>query len=310
VVTGHLRLDMRRVELPGVIQAAVDAVRPTAEAKEIRVACDFDARVGPISGDPDRLQQVVWNLLTNSVKFTQKGGRIDVQLTAEGSDAVLRVKDDGIGMSAELLPLVFERFKQGTSSASRVHGGLGIGLALVRHLTEMHGGSVVAESDGDGHGSTFTLRVPMLSSRAVSEKASPTPAHPAEATRGPAVLAGAKILVVDDDEDARDLIATTLRHAGGEVVAASSMREALDNLDAVSPQAIVSDIAMPHGTGYDLIREVRGSSTFAKVPAIALTAYGRVEDRERALAAGFNYHITKPVDPQHLVHAVVMALRP
>jgi len=307
VVTGHLRLDLRRVELPAVIQAAIDAVRPAVDAKELSIHVTLDPRVGPISGDPDRLQQIVWNLLTNSAKFTHKGGRIDVSLAAEGSDAVLTVRDDGIGMSPELLPHVFERFRQGASSASRAHGGLGIGLALVRHLAEMHGGTVVAESAGEGHGSTFTMRLPMQGSRPIAENSRATDA--AQSALGSAELDGATLLVVDDDLDARDLISTTLRHAGANVVAAGSMPEALAQLKTSVPNAIVSDIAMPNGTGYDFIREIRREPATMHTPAIALTAFGRVEDRERALAAGFNLHMTKPVDPQALVHAIATLLQ-
>ncbi len=265
VVTGHLRLDMRRVELPTVIHAAVDAVRPATEAKGLTVSMDLDPRVGPISGDPDRLQQIVWNLLNNSVKFTNKSGRIDVTLRAEGSDAVLCVKDSGIGMSAELLPHVFDRSRQGASSASRAHGGLGIGLALVRHLGEMHGGTVVAESDGEGRGSCFTLRLPMLGSRAVADR----PLHGVIDTlaglHGAGALDGISLLVVDDDQDARDLISTTLRHAGASVIAAASMHEALAKLRESMPHALVSDIAMPNGTGYELVRQVRAISEAAKI---------------------------------------------
>jgi PAS domain S-box-containing protein len=309
VVTGHLRLDMRRVELPGIIQAAVDAVKPASEARDLTIGIDIEPGVEPISGDPDRLQQIVWNLLTNSVKFTNKGGRIEVSLRAEGSDAVLRVQDTGIGISADLLPHVFERFRQGVSAASRAHGGLGIGLALVRHLAEMHGGTIEARSDGEGHGSLFTLRVPMLGARAVTERSLLTSVDSVDAAQGTGVLAGLSVLVVDDDEDARDLISTTLRHAGANVISASSMIEALDVMRSAAPQALVSDVAMPSGTGYDLIREIRRMPLHAKTPAIALTAFGRPEDRARALAAGFSYHIAKPVDPQHLVHAIVTALR-
>jgi PAS domain S-box-containing protein len=308
VVTGHLRLDMRRLELPPVIQAAVDAVRPASVARELTIGLDLDPEVGPISGDPDRLQQIVWNLLTNSVKFTNKGGRIEVSLRAEGSDAVLRVKDTGIGMPPDLLPHVFERFRQGVSSPSRAHGGLGIGLALVRHLAEMHGGTVIAESEGEGKGSVFTLRLPMLGTRAVAERP-PLASPDAGDVRRMSVLTGKNVLVVDDDQDARDLISTTLRHAGANVSSAASMQAALELMRASVPQAIVSDIAMPGGTGYDFIREVRRMTEVANIPAIALTAYGRVEDRERALQAGFNYHITKPVDPQSLVHALSTALQ-
>ena len=305
VVTGHLRLDLRRVELPAVIQAAIDAVRPAADAKGLAIHVDLDPRVGQISGDPDRLQQVVWNLLTNSVKFTNKGGRIDVSLTGEGSEAVLKVRDTGIGMAPDLLPHVFERFRQGASSASRAHGGLGIGLALVRHLAEMHDGTVIAESEGEGRGSTFTMRLPMHGTRSITETPAGEPSDVVQA----ASLVGATVLVVDDDEDARDLIATTLRHAGASVVCAASVQEALSCVRKSAAQVIVSDIAMPNGTGYDFIREVRGSVATARIPAIALTAFGRVEDRERALATGFNLHMTKPVDPQSLVEAIATLLR-
>jgi PAS domain S-box-containing protein len=309
VVTGHLRLDMRRVELPTVIQSAVDAVKPAAEAKEIVIGVELAPNVAAISGDPDRLQQIVWNLLTNSVKFTDKGGRIDVSLTAEGGDAVLCVQDTGIGMSADLLPHIFERFRQGASSASRAHGGLGIGLALVHHLVEMHGGSVEAHSDGDGRGSKFTLRIPTLGSRAVAERPALSSLDASGGLQGAGALDGVSIVVVDDDKDARDLISTTLAYAGANVLSAGSMLEALSLLRETAAQALVSDIAMPNGTGYELIREIRLIPRLATIPAIALTAFGRVEDRERALAAGFNYHITKPVDPHHLVRAVMTALK-
>jgi CheY-like chemotaxis protein len=303
-----LRLDLRRVDLANVIRGAADVVKPAAEAKDLTVALDLDPCVGPISGDPDRLQQIVWNLLTNSVKFTPKGGRIEVSLTAEGSDALLRVTDTGVGIVSELLPHVFERFRQGTSSASRTHGGLGIGLALVRHLTEMHGGTVVAMSDGENRGASFTVRIPELGARALMEQPSLAPIEgPLDAARAGA-LDQLTVLVVDDDADARDLISTALRHAGAHVMAAASVRDALDILQTTTPHAIVSDIAMPNGTGYDLARQIRSMPQTAQIPAIALTAYGRPEDRERALSVGFNFHIVKPVEPLHLVHAVAAAV--
>jgi CheY-like chemotaxis protein len=230
-------------------------------------------------------------------------------LRSEGSDAVLCVKDTGIGMSPKLIPHIFERFHQGASSASRAHGGLGIGLALVSHLVEMHGGTVEACSEGEGHGSMFTIRMPMLGTRAVIEKPALSALDASGATDDNGALAGVSIIVVDDDKDARDLISTTLAHAGANVLPAGSMGEALGALRSATPQAVVSDIAMPNGTGYELIREIRLIPHLEKIPAIALTAFGRVEDRERALAAGFNYHITKPVDPHHLVRAIAAALR-
>jgi CheY-like chemotaxis protein len=294
------------VDLATVVRAAMDSARPAAEAKGLQLGVELDPQVGPISGDPDRLQQVVWNLLTNSVKFTPKGGRIDVSLVVEGSDAVLRVRDTGIGMASELLPHVFERFRQGTSSPSRAYSGLGIGLALVRHLTEMHGGTVVAESDGLDRGSAFIVRVPMLGTRAVPEPPAISLCEAPGNVSGGA-LSRLTVLVVDDDEDARDLISTTLQHEGARVLAAASLREALEILATTTPDVVLSDIAMPNGTGYDLAKQLRTTPTLAAIPAIALTAYGRVEDRERALDAGFNFHMVKPVEPLHLVQTVAAA---
>lgn len=307
VVTGNLRLDMQRVDFASVVQAAVDSVRPTAATKELALTLDVDPRVRPISGDPDRLQQVVWNLLTNSLKFTPGGGRINVSLAAEGEEAVLRVTDNGIGIAKEVLPHVFERFRQGTSSPSRAHGGLGIGLALVRHLVELHGGTATAESAGEQCGSTFTVRIPMLSARS-SDALSPGSVAGRIDGAPSALLENLNVLVVDDDADARDLISTALRHAGATVIAASSVHGALDLLDTHRPDALVSDIAMPHGTGYDLVQAVREMPRVAQIPAIALTAYGRPEDRDRALTAGFDLHIVKPVEPRHLVGAVAKAV--
>ncbi len=308
VVTGHLRLDMRRVDLANVTRTAVEAVKPSAEGRDINIALDLAPNLGPITGDPDRLQQIIWNLLTNSVKFTPKGGRIRVALRVEGSDAVLQVSDTGLGINAELLPHVFERFRQGVSSASRSHGGLGIGLALVRHLTEMHGGTVVAASDGENRGATFTVRFPMLGPRAVLDREALSPRDTgALLDDGNQVLAGLSILVVDDDPDARDLVTVTLRQAGAQVKPASSVREAIESLGTDVPHVLVSDIAMPNGTGYELVQQIRTTPRWAQLPAIALTAYDRPEDRERSLTAGFDFHVGKPVDPQYLIHVVVSA---
>jgi PAS domain S-box-containing protein len=304
VVTGHLRLNMCRVDLTSVARTAVEGVKPTADAKELTISLDLPANVGTITGDPDRLQQVVWNLLTNSVKFTPKGGRIRLVLRAEGSDAVLQVSDTGIGIGPELLPHVFERFRQGVSSASRTHGGLGIGLALVRHLTELHGGTVEAASDGENCGATFTLRFPMIGARAVLEREPLSPRDTSATQSAGDVLAGLSILVVDDDPDARELVTVTLRQAGAEVKPAASIGEALEILGGAMPNVLVSDVAMPNGTGYDLMQQIRRTPRTAQLPAIALTAYDRPEDRDRSLKAGFDFHVGKPVDPQYLLHVV------
>lgn len=307
IVTGKLRLEMRRVDLATALQSAVEGLRPTAVAKEIEIALDLRTGVGPINGDPDRLRQIVWNLLTNSLKFTGKGGRIEVSLDAEGSDAVVRVTDNGSGIAPDLLPYIFERFRQGSSSPARTHGGLGIGLALVRHLVEMHGGTVVAASDGDGHGASFTIRLPMLSQRASSGMESAESSSGRDHTDA-MLLDRVQVLVLEDDPDARDLISTTLRHAGALVTAVASMPEALEFLTTNVPQVVVSDIAMPNGTGHDFVRHLRSMPHLAKVPAIALTAYARSEDRVRSLEAGFDSHIGKPVDPPMLVRAVAAAV--
>jgi CheY-like chemotaxis protein len=297
---------MRRVDLGSIVRTAADSVRPAAEAKDLAITLDLDPHVGLVSGDPDRLQQVVWNLLTNSVKFTQRAGRIDVSLRGEGSEAVLRVTDTGVGIPPDLLPHVFERFRQGTSSASRTYGGLGIGLALVRHLAELHGGTATAASEGEGRGATFTVRLPMLGARTVTEQVPlALPERPGDEQAS--ALRGLSVLVVDDDPDARDLISTTLLHAGAKIVSASSAHEAIERLNTMTPDIVVSDIAMPDGTGYDLVRHIRSVAHLARVPAIALTAYGRPEDRERALTAGFDFHIVKPVEPLHLVSAIATA---
>ena len=308
MITGHLRLELRRLDLANVVRAAVDVVRPAAEAKGLQLHVELDPNVGPISGDADRLQQVVWNLLTNSVKFTPKGGRIDVSLGVEGSDAVVRVTDTGIGIAPDLLPHIFERFRQGASSPSRAYSGLGIGLALVQHLTEMHGGTAVAESDGADHGCTLTVRMPMLGARALAEPpAISLRDQPKDVVHG--ALNRLTVLVVDDDEDARDLIKTTLEHEGARVLSAGSLRLAMEILESETPDVVVSDIAMPNGTGYDLARQIRTNPRLATLPAIALTAYGRVEDHDRALSAGFDAHIVKPVEPLHLVETVAAAVR-
>jgi signal transduction histidine kinase len=310
IVTGKLRLEMRRVDLAVVLQRAVEGLRPTGTGKEIEIVLSVDPGVGAISGDPDRLRQIVWNLLTNSLKFTSKGGRIDVTLTEAGPDAVIRVKDNGSGISPEVLPHIFERFRQGSSSPARKHGGLGIGLALVRHLVEMHGGTVVGESDGDGQGATFTVRVPLAGQLAVHTGEPQMSAEAAIDGRNTAdtrPLEGRSILVLEDDADARDMITMTLKQAGAQVTPAGSMQEALDILESAAPEVVVSDIAMPNGTGYDFLRQMRRMPRFSNTPAIALTAYTRPEDKARALEEGFHAHIGKPVEPAALIRAIIAA---
>jgi PAS domain S-box-containing protein len=305
VITGNLRLEMRTVDLGPVLEAAMDAVRPTAAVREIEMTLNATGGPAVVSGDPDRLQQIVWNLLTNSIKFTPKGGRIAAQLTIEGSEAVVQVRDTGIGIAPDLLPHVFERFRQRGSSESRSHGGLGIGLALVRHLVELHGGSVTAESPGDGGGATFTVRLPRVGQPAVQRERPLTAS--AALPDGPLALTGLRVLVVDDEADARDLVGTVLNQAGAIVTLAASVRDAQSILAILTPDVVVTDIAMPNDTGYDLLRHLRSTPALTGVPVVALTAYNRRQERDRALQAGFNFHVGKPVEPVTLVHVVGMA---
>ena len=303
IVSGKMRLDIRPVDIHRVLEGALDAVRPAAEAKGLELQSLVDPSAGPLNGDPDRLQQVVWNLLMNAVKFTPRGGRIQLAVQRVGSHLEIAVSDTGAGIRAELLPVIFDRFKQGESGSTRNQGGLGIGLALVRHLVELHGGSVTAESAGEGKGATFRVKLPLVAALASSQddRAHPTARQPVSAYQGPS-LRGLRVLVVDDDPDALDLIATILRRAEAETQLCSSPPEALAMLRSWKPHVLVSDIEMPGEDGYSLIRKVRelGGSDGGQTPAVALTAYGRPEDRVRSLSAGFSMHVAKPVDPVEL----------
>ena len=312
IVTGKLRLDVRSVDLQAVIGAALDAVRPAALAKDLRLQTVLDPRVTGVTGDPDRLQQVVWNLLNNAVKFTPKGGRIQIHLQQVNSHVEIVVSDTGQGIDAETLPHIFERFRQADSTSTRTTAGLGLGLALVRHLVEAHGGTVTAESAGAGQGARFTVKLPLAATQRHPETADR--AHPTARTvpRGslPRLsLQGIRVLVVDDDRDSLDLIAAIFFEVGGEVRFATSAAEGFRLLEEWRPDVLISDIEMPGEDGYTLIRKVRGldASRGGKTPAVALTAYGRIEDRVRTLSAGFSMHVPKPVDPAELL-AIVMSL--
>ncbi|MFB3852802.1 MAG: MEDS domain-containing protein [Vicinamibacterales bacterium] len=314
IVAGKLALDVREVDLASVLRSAMDVVRPAAAAKGISIEPTGVGAPARIVGDPDRLQQVLWNLLSNSVKFTQAGGRVEVRLGRVDSQIEVEIKDTGIGIEADFLPYVFDRFRQADSSTSRQQGGLGLGLAIVRYLVELHGGTVKAESAGRGLGSTFTLRLPVRAivesderPRAGSVDKAGQPGDPPGPSAG--VLTGMSVLAVDDEADARALIEAVLRRAGADVRTAASAAEALAALHDAVPDVLLADIGMPGDDGYRLIETVRRSTRerLSKVPAIALTAYGRTEDRERALAAGFARHVAKPVLPDELVAAVAGA---
>jgi len=305
--TGKIRLNPRPLELASVIQAALDAVLPAAEAKQIRLQTVLDPKAGPVTGDPDRLQQVVWNLLTNSIKFTPEGGRVQVSLQRMTSHVEITVSDTGCGISPEFLPFVFDRFRQADASSTRAHGGLGLGLSIVRHLTELHGGTVSAYSPGEEQGSTFVVRLPLTSRQAeIGGKAVPYPKTGYIAVDSSRILQGVKVLVVDDEPDTLELLRMVLELCGALVVTANSAAQALERLEKTDPDVLLSDIGMPGKDGFDLIREVRSlpPDRGGRVPAVALTAYTRAEDRTTTLAAGFDMHIPKPVQPADVVAAV------
>jgi signal transduction histidine kinase/DNA-binding response OmpR family regulator len=353
ITTGKLRLNMRPAPLGPVVLAAVDAVRPGVEARGVRVECHLDgtAAQAPVAGDPDRLQQVFWNLLTNAAKFTPAGGLVEVRLEPHGHAAVrLGVRDNGAGIDPKFLPHVFDRFRQADSSSTRSHGGLGIGLTIVRHIVELHGGSVAADSAGEGHGATFTVTLPVATTPAVAAGAAapgsaeggaataPLPADAAGSPPAPTAasasaaggaprraaapaagageartsLGGLRVLLIDDEPDAREVVSEILRRCGGNVTTAASAREGLVAVRAGGVDVLISDIAMPDEDGYWFIRALRSlpAEEGGQLPAIALTAYAREEDRQRALDAGFQNHVAKPVEPNHLAQALARLAPP
>ncbi len=317
IVSGKLRLEVRPVSPATVMRAALDAVRPVAESRSIRIENVLDPYAGPISGDPDRLQQVFWNLLSNAIKFTPKGGKVQVSLAQVNSSVEITVADTGQGIAPEFLPHVFERFKQADSSSTRTHKGLGLGLAIVRHLIELHGGGVRAESAGLGRGSTFRVQLPLAIAHPPSApiRASTTAREHPTAEDGwprgslaqlPRTLEGISIVAVDDDAEARVLLQRILTYCKATVTVVGSAEEALRAVEAVRPDVLLSDIEMPGEDGYSLIAKVRalGPERGGDTPAAALTAYARAEDRTRALLAGFQLHVPKPVEPTELVAVV------
>jgi PAS domain S-box-containing protein len=305
IAGGKLNLDIKPVDLVPVINAAVDIVRPAANAKGIQIQISADASVGPVAGDAARLQQIIWNVLSNAVKFTSRDGWVYVSLCRNGSSAELEVRDTGMGIEPDFLPRVFERFRQAESPVTRSHRGLGLGLDIVRHLTELHGGTVTAESPGEGQGATFTIRIPLA---AMQEETGSIASEQVEnektaTTRQP--LEGVRVLVVEDETDARELLTLTLECSGARVEAVESAQEALDNLQHFRPHVLLSDIGLPVESGYELIRKVRLlSSEASHLPAVALTAFATEKDRQLALAAGFQIHLAKPVDPNVLIEAI------
>ena len=307
VVTGRIRLDLRSVDLAEVVRTALDGARPTALAKSIEIVFQPSADVPRVAADPERMQQVVWNLVSNAVKFTDTGGRVEVRVERANGGARLRVTDTGIGIAPDLLPHIFDAFRQADSSATRSHGGLGLGLAIVRQLVELHGGAVAATSEGLGRGTTFTVTLPS----AVAPLAPVSARPPAGAAVGGRPLAGARIVVVDDDADSRDLVATVFRGAGASVAAAGSVPEAMRVIADQRPVLVVTDLGMPAHGGIELIGLVRAlrDPALAATPMVALTAYAGSPDEERARNAGFDVFLTKPVEPAELIGTAVRALQ-
>ena len=316
IIAGKLRVQVLHIDLRSVILAAVDAVRPAAEAKQVELALDLSGEASDFQGDPDRLQQVVWNLLSNAIKFTPGRGKVTVELRRWNGHVEIAVSDTGMGIAPDFLPHVFDRFRQADSSITRMQGGLGLGLAIVRHLVEVHGGTVRAESEGEGKGARFTVRLPVVEVQPQAEEevaAGAAVANPAPVpVVGPSSLAGMRVLVVDDDPDARELLRVMLGNYGANVATAGSVEEAMESISRQAPDILVSDIGLPTEDGYALIRRIRGAPETSRLPALALTAYATAADHRRALEAGFQKHVTKPVEPAELagiVAAIVAEFR-
>ena len=306
IVTGKLRIDVRPIDPNSFIEAAVESVRPAAEAKGVRLQKVLDTGTVTVSGDPVRLQQVVWNLLSNAIKFTPAGGYIEIGLRRAGEYVEISVSDTGQGIAPEFLPHVFDRFRQADQRITRQHGGLGLGLSIVRHLVEMHGGSVRAESGGEGKGSTFTILLPAVP---VRREEAPAPSRVVERSSlthyaCPERLDGLRVLVVDDEPDTLAMLKFGLAQCGAEVSTAASAAEALEVLEGGDGcDVLISDIGMPLVDGYELIRRIRRlpPERGGRVPAVALTAYARIEDRLHALRSGFQMHVPKPVELAELI---------
>jgi signal transduction histidine kinase/ActR/RegA family two-component response regulator len=310
IAAGKLRLDMRQVDVLNVVLAAVDVVMPAAHAKRITLRTQLDPRTPSVLADQDRLQQVIWNLLSNALKFTDSGGSIIVRLALNGRFVRIVVTDTGHGISPEFLPHVFERFRQADASSSRRHGGLGVGLALVHDLIQLHGGSVHAHSEGEGQGATFTIDLPTAPSQGIDDQVDGDGVHKDTM----ASLAKVRVLLVDDETDARELSAAVLEQCGASVRAVASGSEAISALlqapPGQIPHVIVSDLGMPTEDGYQLIRRIRSLGTkLARIPAVAVTGYATSDDVNRALTAGFQLHISKPMDPAAFVAAVAELAR-
>jgi signal transduction histidine kinase/ActR/RegA family two-component response regulator len=305
IITGNLYLDLHPLEVVPVVENAINVVRQTADAKGIRIETYFDSTPAVISGDANRLQQVVWNLLSNAVKFTESGGRVCVKVMQSGGAVEVTVSDTGQGIDKEFLPYVFDRFRQADSTTTRQHGGLGLGLAIARHLVEIHGGTIRGESAGMGRGASFTIRFPLLEAAVSATNVNQKPARVTQ------LLSGLNVLLVDDDSDTLKLMETALKRRQANVTAVSSAGEAIQAISRRRPDVLVSDIAMPDEDGYGLIEKVRmlENGESQGIPAVAITAYAKEEDRERALSAGFQIYLAKPVELTELISVVARAAK-
>jgi signal transduction histidine kinase/CheY-like chemotaxis protein len=301
IVAGKLRLEVQTVDLVPVVESVLDAVRVTADAKDIRIQARLDPSIGSVSGDPERLRQIFWNLLSNAVKFTPSGGSIMVKLERDHSEAKLTVRDTGQGINPDLLPHIFERFRQADSTITRAQGGLGLGLTIVQHLVELHGGTVRAVSKGDGQGATFTVTFPSLKRPLDSTKES----IPLSNANLPA-LDGVRVWVVDDEENSRRMLRVLLEKKGAQVSTLRSAREALNMLDESAPEVLVCDVSMPEMDGYTLMRQIRARAADrgGNIPAIAQTGYATLEDRQRALSSGYQIFLGKPLDIAELIRGI------
>ena len=316
IVSGKLKLDIRPTDLLSIIASAIELARPAINTKGIDLQVNVDASVGQIQGDPDRLQQVVWNLLSNAAKFTDPGGRIEVKLERADEHALITVSDTGQGISPEFLPYVFDRFRQAENLLTRRHGGLGLGLAIVHHLVEMHGGTVQAESAGEGQGAVFTVKLPLTESRSLADIEAAEVEHmiggaECGSFNSSSLVKGLRVMLVDDDAATREAILAMLEQGGAEVTACSSAAEAMEMMQVCRPHVLVSDLAMPDEDGYSLISKVRALSRIqgGQVPALALTAHVRTEDRLKALSSGYQLFMPKPVEVNELLVSIAALVR-
>jgi signal transduction histidine kinase/ActR/RegA family two-component response regulator len=313
IITGNLYLELHPIELAPVLEAAINVVRPTAEAKNIFFDVSYPREPAAVLGDSNRLQQVFWNLLSNAVKFTPNGGRVTVKLQHVDSAMEIVVADSGQGITANFLPFVFDRFRQADSTSTRQHGGLGLGLAIARHLVEIHGGAIKASSDGDGAGASFTVTLPLVGSTVEMPPTMPVPdpelVFAEQLKSQQQVLSGLRLLLVDDDRDTLDLLSAALTQRSAEVTAVTSAEDALEAMKRFRPDVLISDIAMPGEDGYELIKKVLALDVVPAIPSIAITAYAKEEDKERALAAGYLRYLSKPVELSEFISAVAELAR-